>query len=165
MCPGNHNCLGSLADCQMRVTLMLKPPSSITPLREGVKGTLSLTLRSPTPSPQFFTNHFHGTPHSLTCSWESGLESEFLGFFSSGMEPEVEQSRRENREGKRKRGVWSGRKGSGQEERRGGIRKKAGEGSGRKEGSGQEERRGGTRKKGGVWPGVSSPESCSRGCR
>lgn len=156
MCPGNHNCLGSLADCQMRVTLMLKPPSSITPLQEGVKGTLSLTLRSPTPSPQFFTNHFHGTPHSLTCSWESGLESEFLGFFSSGMEPEVEQSRRENREGKRE--------GCGQEER-GVARKKAGEGSGRKEGSGQEERRGGTRKKGGVWPGVSSPESCSRGYR
>lgn len=41
----------SLIVCQMGVALMLKPPSSVTPLQEGVKGTLSLPLSPRTPLP------------------------------------------------------------------------------------------------------------------
>lgn len=102
MCPGNHNCLGSLADCQMRVTLMLKPPSSITLLQEGVKGTLSLPLRPPGPLPPVLHK---------SLSWDFSFPHLLLGVWSRvgvpgifhvrEMEPEVEQSRRENTKGRK----------------------------------------------------------------
>lgn len=81
--------------CQMGVALKLDPTSSITSLQEGVP----TTAHPPIPVPPSYA---HVTLRFPICSWEPGLESEFLGFSYHGNETrggaEMEGSTRERRE-------------------------------------------------------------------
>lgn len=95
------------SDCQMRVTLTLDLPSSITPLQEGVKGTFSLPLCRPLSTPHTSSSpvHVHVTLHFPLCSWEPDLESEFLEFFSCHRDGTRGGTETEGSTGK-KGGVW-----------------------------------------------------------
>lgn len=81
---------------------MLKPPSSIIPLREGVKGTLSSPLRSPapgSPAPHKSLSRDSSFLHLLLGAWSRVRVPGIACAMEMG--PEVEQSGQENREGRK----------------------------------------------------------------
>lgn len=100
------------AGCAREITALLNPSDCLSDVSGSDTGStkfyhstaggsqgdpLFASLPPPQhPTYQFLTSHIHVTLHFPICSWEPGLESEFLGFFhATEMGPEMEQRRKE----------------------------------------------------------------------